>query len=65
MSQRKNRSASDRTAKSPTPSLPEVAKPILLQPHPPRRRLWFLVLTSIALGLWLLFLFITALQANR
>jgi hypothetical protein len=65
MSQRKNRSAKDRTAAENRPSKGEAADPVLPRPHPPRRRPWFLAVTSIALGLWLLFLFLVALVANR
>jgi hypothetical protein len=66
MSQRKNRSVKDRAAvESPVSSRAEAVESALPQAHPPRRRPWFLALTSIALGLWLLFLFFVALKANR
>ena len=65
MSQRKNRSAQDRAAaENPASSRPEADESTVLRPPPPRRRPWFLALTSIALGLWLLFLFCVALKAN-
>lgn len=66
MSQRKNRTAKGHVSSQPaSASRAGEVEPVLPRPHPPRRRPWFLALTAIALGLWLLFLFITALQANR